>query len=176
MPGRGSKRNYDPSRASVLGTASAGTRAGGRDDPAALPGCADDVDWRAAAARVSPVGCIPRCNSGAHGRSASKERRSPDSPCEDKSAATVPFPAPPCLKQAGWTPAPVSCQFRPVCSVSPSHGGDDIRASTVDAVGAPFLCRLSCPPYSVPMIGRMTAPPAPMRLPPAQRSENYVFR
>jgi hypothetical protein len=60
----------------------------------------------------------------------------PGSPCEDKSAATVPFRAPPCLEQAGWTPAPVSCQFKPVCLVSPSHGGDDIGASTVGTVGA----------------------------------------
>lgn len=79
-----------------------------------------------------------------------------------------------CPQAACWTPAPVRVSLD--LSVG-SHlpEGDDIGASTVGAVGALFSCRLSCPPYCAPMIGR-TAPPAPMMLPPAQSSENYVFR
>lgn len=77
-----------------------------------------------------------------------------------------------CPQAACWTPAPVRVSLDlSVWSHLPE--GDDIGASTVGAVGALLSCRLPCPPYSVPMIGR-TAPPA-MMLPPAQASENYVF-
>ena len=63
-----------------------------------------------------------------------------------------------CPQAARWTPAPVRVSLDlSVWSHLPE--GDDIGASTVGAVGALFSCRLSCPPYSVPMIGR-TAPPA----------------
>ena len=79
----------------------AGSRVAGRDDPAALPGCVDDADWPADVARVWRVHCIPRCNSDVPGRSASRGRRSPGSLREDKSAAPVPFRAPPCVTQAG---------------------------------------------------------------------------
>ena len=173
MPGMGSKRNYDPSPGSVVRIV-AGSRVAGRDDPAVLPGCVDDVDWPAAAALVSPVRCRLGCNSDAHGRSANTGRRSTGSPTGDRSAAPVPFHAPPCVSAGGLVDTGTrSCQPRPVCW---SHlpEGDDIGASTVGAVGALLSCRLPCPPYSVLMIGR-TAPPA-MMLPPAQASENYVFR
>jgi len=79
-----------------------------------------------------------------------------------------------CPQAARWTPAPVRVSLDlSVWSHLPE--GDDIGASTVGAVGALLSCRLTCSPYSVPMIGR-TAPPAPMMLPPAKTSENYVFR
>lgn len=59
---------------------------------------------------------------------------------------------------ARWTPAPIRVSLDlTVWSHLPE--GDDIGASTVGAVGALLSCRLTCPPYSVPMIGR-TAPPA----------------
>lgn len=78
-----------------------------------------------------------------------------------------------CPQAACWTPAPVRVSLDlSVWSHLPE--GDDIGASTVGAVGALLSCRLPCPPYSVPMIGRTA--PAAMMLPPAQASENYVFR
>src|SRR5271169_6320465 len=59
-------------------------------------------------------------------------------------------------RRAYWTPAPVRVSLD--LSVG-SHlpEGDDIGASTVGTVGALLSCRLSCPPYSVPMIGRTRA-------------------
>ncbi len=63
-----------------------------------------------------------------------------------------------CPQAACWTPAPVRVSLDlSVWSHLPE--GDDIGASTVGAVGALLSCRLPCPPYSVPMIGR-TAPAA----------------
>lgn len=70
-----------------------------------------------------------------------------------------------CPQATRWTPAPV-CVSLDLSVWSHLPEGDDIGASTVGAVGALLSCRLSCPPYSVPMIGRTA--PAAMMLPSAQ--------
>jgi hypothetical protein len=141
MPGMASKRNYDPSRASVGRIVEPDTGAAGRGDRAALPGCVDTADWRAGVAPAAPNGRIRRCNTYARGRSASKRRTSTGNRRAGKTVATAPSHAPPCVSQAELDNGAVSCKLRPVSFGSHllDTKGDDIGASTVGAVEA-----LSC--------------------------------
>lgn len=157
MPGMGSKRNYDPSRACEGCIAGPDTGAAGRDDRAALRGCTDGADWRAGAARAAPSCCMWRCNTDARGRSASKGRTSPCNPREDKTVATVPSHAPPCVSQAGLDNGAASCQLKPVCLVSPLSRRVTTPGPPPLARSGPFPATASCPPYSALMIGRTRA-------------------
>lgn len=163
MPGMESKRNYDPSRASV----GPDTGAAGHDGRDALQDCVDGAGWNAGAARAAPDCCTRRCNSGARGRNASKERTLPCNPREDKTVATVPSHAPPCVSQAGLDNGAVSCQLRPVCSgLTFFTKGDDIGASTVGAVGA-LSCNRLLSTIQRPDDRTDPAPSALMMSPPA---------
>lgn len=139
MPGTVSKRNYDPSRASVGRIVAPDTGVAGRGDRAALQGCTDGADWRAGVAPAAPNCCTWRCNTDARGRSVSKRRTSPGTPGAGKTVATVPSHAPPCVSQAGWTKAPFRVSLDLFAWSHLVTKGDDTRASTVSAVGA-----LSC--------------------------------
>jgi len=85
MEAKREKWNYDPARkcANVV----AGTPAGVRDDPAALPGCGGSGDWRSGADEVALVCGTPDCNSIVRGHSVNRSKTRPGTPHADKRVA-----------------------------------------------------------------------------------------
>jgi hypothetical protein len=100
MPEKRLEGKIDPSRGPAR--SARGTAADARDDPAGLPGSADNADSRDGAPVAGLAGGTPDCSSGVPGHSARRSRTEPGN--SGKDVAEVPLRrAPPPWDRAGGT-------------------------------------------------------------------------
>lgn len=164
MPGTRSKRNLDPSREVVFDGTGGGIRVGDRCDRAGPRGFVDGACSRAGVAPAGRHRGRRHCNSGAHGHSASRCRRSSGTAGGHTPVVGEPLrrEPPPCVVLAGgglWTTALVSWQVRTsVCLVSNLQRCAERKNPA--ALTAGFFSLLLLPPHDT--ILRSATPPRMM--------------